>query len=194
MKVAIILTGHHEATPERYDAISDMFRSCGWDKVEIFESDWTQNTVQDLVDNFLLFMKKFQDNDNITLLGFSLGGMVWLLASNKIILDHLILCSPSGYFKELVPYLKKEDSEWADINISDFRNISAVNVIKNSRTKAGFVIAGGAEIAKWYDLKRWINIIRKSTNWEYIELRDIGHEIESNAYQNAIKEVILKLA
>jgi hypothetical protein len=41
-----------------------------------------------------------EDNQLLAFLGFSLGAMIALIATTRIAVDNLILCSPSGYFAE----------------------------------------------------------------------------------------------
>jgi hypothetical protein len=184
MKTAIILAGKHEVTNERYQDIVKAFKESGWDQVILYEPDWQQRTVKGLVDNFLSSFPV--EDSSLTLLGFSLGAMIALIASDTLDIENLVLCSPSGYFREYVPLLPADDLIYARTELGDFEEYSSVEVVNKSKAKNGYIIAGENELTEWPDFKKWIGDFRAQTAWKYIEIPDVGHEIEAPAYQGAI--------
>jgi pimeloyl-ACP methyl ester carboxylesterase len=191
MKTAIILTGNHDVTDERYQGIVSAFADAGWDKAILYEPDWQRYTVKELVDDFLGFVP--EDSQPLTLVGFSLGAMIALIASDTLDVDNLALCSPSGYFKEYAPLLTSDDLDYARKDLSDFESYSATEVINKSKAKDGCIIAGENELAEWPDFKKWVDDLKLQTGWDYTELPGVGHEIEAPAYQEAIKGLVVNL-
>jgi pimeloyl-ACP methyl ester carboxylesterase len=188
MKTALILTGKHEITDERYQGIVKAFKDAGWNQAILYEPDWRRHTVKELIDDFLSFIPT--DSEPLTLLGFSLGAMIALIASDTLDVDNLALCSPSGYFKEYAPLLTGDDLDYARKDLSDFESYSAIEAISKSKAKRGNIIAGENELAEWPDFKKWVSDLRFQTGWDYTELSGVSHEIEAPGYQEAIKSMI----
>jgi pimeloyl-ACP methyl ester carboxylesterase len=188
MKTAVILAGRHTITDAMYQPIVSEFKACGWEQVHFYEPDWSVTNVVKLVDDFLA--KLPQNSAPLTVLGFSLGAMIALIAANKISVENLILCSPSGYFAEYSQLLTNEDREWANKNLEDFRDFSASTIIDRAKVHHGVVLAGEVELREWPGFRQWIADLKSQTAWQYIELPGTGHEIEAPMYQQAIKKVI----
>lgn len=192
MKSAIVITGRHEATAERYQGIINYLLSSGWQDPVLYQPDWSRRSISDLVDDFLK-ITDVSDPRPLTVIGFSLGGMIALIASNMQPIESLILCSPSGYFKEYARLLTSDDLVWAQKHLQDFKDYSAHTVIDESNVKHGFVIAGENELAEWRDFKVWINDLRSQTRWTYREVAGVGHEIEAAGYQSRIKQIVQEI-
>lgn len=188
-KTALILTGKHEVTDERYQSIVEAFKSAGWDRVILYEPDWQQHTVKGLVNDFLGSVSA--DCQPLTLLGFSLGAMIALIASNTLDVENLALCSPSGYFKEYIPFLTPDDLNYAHSELGGFDECSSVETINKSKAKNGCIIAGENELTEWPDFRKWVDDLKSQTGWNCTELPGVRHEVEAPAYQEAIKSMIL---
>jgi hypothetical protein len=191
MKTAIILVGRHEVTNKRYQGLVAMFLESGWERVLLYEPDWRQVTIKKLVTDFLQFVP--ENSQPLTLLGFSLGAMIAFVASAGLKIDNLILCSPSGYFKEYANLLSTDDLAWARGHLKDFENYSATELVSKSQVKNGHIIAGQIELEEWSDFEQWVTDLRAKSGWTFSELPNVGHEIESPNYQDAIKALINKL-
>lgn len=192
MKTAIVLAGQHEITEDQYQPIVNEFQENGWERVIFYEPNWETSNVESLVSNFIATLP--EDNQPLTLLGFSLGAMIALIATTRIAVDNLILCSPSGYFAEYDAALTQDDRAWANENLNDFRNFSATNTITNAKVSLGVIIAGQTELEQWPDFRQWVNDLKSQTDWRFIELPGTGHEIEALVYQDSIKKIIHTIA
>lgn len=188
MKTAVILTGRHEPTKERYEPIAQAFRQAGWEQVVTFTPNWNRRNIQAFVAECL--QKIPNDNQPLTLFGFSMGAMLALILSSKIATENLVLCSPSGYFKEYEPLLLAEDRKWAEEYLADFRNWSAKDSISKANVKKGCILAGEKELDEWPDFKQWINDLRTQTQWPLSVIPAMRHEIEAENYQKQITDVI----
>lgn len=188
MKTAIVLAGCHEPTDERYKKIVEVFQASGWEKVIFYVPDWNRRTITKLVSDFVESLPG--NSQPLTLLGFSMGGLIALEVASSVAVDNLILCSPSGYFKEYESLLTPDDQAWAQEHASDFRQHSAKQAIAEANAKHGYIIAGGKEIKEWSDFKQWIADLTHQTGWNYTELPNTGHEIEAPVYQEAVKTVV----
>jgi len=191
MKTAIVLAGRHEVTEERYQPIIDEFKNAGWPNVLLHRPDWQKLSIEELVAEFTRSLTA--SNAPLTLLGFSLGAMIALIASSKIGVENIVLCSPSGYFLEYDSLLSVDDRKWAEKKLGDYKTFSAKEIIAGTTAKNGFIIAGETEL-RAPDFKHWLDDLKSSTQWSYTELPNTGHEIEAPNYQNAIKTVIYTLA
>ncbi len=192
MKTAIVLAGRHEITKDRYRPIVKEFQENGWENVIFYEPNWQTNSVEGLVSDFVASLP--EDNEPLTLLGFSLGAMIALITTTKIAVDNLILCSPSGYFTEYDAMLTRDDRVWANENLKDFRDFSAAETLNSANIFRGVIVAGKTELEQWPDFRQWVNDLKSQTGWQYIELPGTGHEIEASIYQESIKKIIHTIA
>ena len=191
MKTAIVLAGRHDITDKMYKPILNEFKAQGWEKVIFYEPDWSVKSVQKLVSDFL---EKIPDHTQpLTLMGFSLGAMIALIASGKLSVKNLILCSPSGYFLEYDRILTNEDKVWANTELADFREFSAVQVIRKARVGRSVILAGENELQEWPDFKQWIEDLKRLTDWRYVQIPNVGHKIEDSGYQTEIRKIIHQL-
>lgn len=188
MKAAVVLAGNHETTENRYEAVLREFRSNGWENVMLYGPNWQATTIKQLVNDFIERLPT--NREPLTLLGFSLGAMIALIAASRITVDNLVLCSPSGYFVEYDSLLSKDDRGWANRSLKDFRDFSATDVLSSTRAARGIIIAGQTELEDWPDFRKWITDLKSWTNWQYIEVPNTGHEIEASRYQDTIKKTI----
>lgn len=191
MRTSIIISGNHEFTNARYKSIGTYFEDADF-RVKFHTPDFGLNTIEKLVEEFLENVSP-DDKQELTLLGFSMGAMITLVASSKIAVENLILCSPSGYFREYAPLLADDDMAWAKEHLSDFRQWSAKETIKQAKVGHGYIAAGEKELAEWVDFGQWTNDLHEQTGWPLTIVPGTGHEIEAPQYQAAIKTIVQAL-
>lgn len=188
MKKVIIIPGlTDEVVIEPYERIAGYFKSNGFDPAVLYP-DWTKKNTKDWVSAVQGLVEG--GSNELSILGFSMGAMVALLSSTVVSVDNLILCSPSGYFKEYAPLLTDDDMTWALENITDFQELSAKAILKKSHATKSYLLAGDRELKEWKDFRKWIGDIQRQTNWDLKTVKDTGHEIESEEYQDAVSKLV----
>lgn len=191
MKKAIIIPGlTEEIITEPYERIAGYFKESGF-RPTIIRPNWSEKNTKKWVEAILNSIDG--KHDEVTIFGFSMGAMIALLCSTRITLENLILCSPSGYFLEYAPLLTKDDMAWATSNITDFKDLSARVTLSDSSSANTFVLAGGKELEDWADFRQWISDIQAQTSWSLTTIKDTGHEIEAQEYQDAVSKLIKNL-
>lgn len=98
-KVMYIIPGFkHRPTNKAYKTIAKMLKSEGYTPV-VINIPWRKTTISENITHFLKEFKKLNSR-NKYILGFSFGAMIAFIASTKVRVSGLILCSLSPYFKE----------------------------------------------------------------------------------------------
>lgn len=101
-KIIFIIPGfRHLPTSRAYKEIATILKSEGYLPI-LVKIPWKQTTISDNTEYFLKKYKKFNSKKKY-ILGFSLGAMIAFIASTKVRVSGLILCSLSPYFKEDLP-------------------------------------------------------------------------------------------
>jgi len=191
MKTVLVLPGwHHDPAEKRYTNIVEFFHAAGFD-VRTHNPDWDKRNTSDWVNDLLADLP--DDKSQLTLFGFSMGAMISLLAATHIPVENLILCSPSGYFREYTLLLGDEDAKWAQDNIKDFEELSVSSIFKQIKVQNGYILAGDREFKQWPDFEQWIGDLKMQTNWPLTTIPDTGHEIEATGYQYAVANLIQQL-
>ena len=175
MKSAILLPGwEQDPNEKRYTALLDSFREAGFD-ARAHNPDWTKRNTQEWVDDLLKGLPA--NTDQLTLLGFSMGALIALLATTHIKVENLILCSASGYFGEYIPLLTQDDMKWAKENVSNFEALSATDTLARAQVEHGYIFAGDQELQEWADFRKWIDDLKTQTGWKLSVISETGHEI-----------------
>jgi len=190
MKTSIVISGRHDPTDARYKDIRHSFEKAGY-QVVFHVPNWQLHSIEELVEELL--QKIPNDKNPLTLFGFSLGAMIALVASTKRGVDNLILCSPSGYFKEYASKLTEEDMSWAHEHVKDFKNWSAQQTIHEAKVKHGYIVAGENELREWEDFKQWVDDLHAQTRWPLKVVPNVAHEIEALTYQESVKAIVQAL-
>ncbi len=101
-KTIFIIPGfRHHPKHKAYKAIAKILKSEGYLTVSV-TIPWKQTTISQNTQYFLKEYKKIKTKKKY-ILGFSFGAMIAFLASTKVEVYGLILCSLSPYFKEDLP-------------------------------------------------------------------------------------------
>lgn len=112
-KITFIIPGfRHKPSSKAYQQIAKMLKEQGHIPVPI-TIPWKQSTISENTEYFihefkrkLMLKSKMADRRKTYILGFSFGAMIALIASTKLRVSGLILCSLSPYFKEDLPKTK----------------------------------------------------------------------------------------
>ena len=126
-KTIFIIPGHRQLpTNKAYKEIVKFLKKEGYHPI-IVSLSWRNNG---FLDNTEYFLKKYKkvNREKKYILGFSFGAMVAFLASTKVDVSGLILCSLSPYFKE--------DLESSSLHFADLvKQIKAKQILMVYGTK-----------------------------------------------------------
>jgi pimeloyl-ACP methyl ester carboxylesterase len=139
-------------------------------------------------------LAQLPDGAEVTLLGFSMGAMIALMAAARVEVKNLILSSPSGYFREYAPLLTPEDADWARTNVPEFTELSAVDAMRAARVENGFVLAGEKELALWPEFRQWVDDLSAAKGWPVTVVPGAEHEIGDTEYQKMVGQVVNSLS
>lgn len=136
------------------------------------------------------FIKKYnavnKSGDKVYLFGFSAGAWIALMASIKLKPYMTVLCSPSPYFKEDVPYWRKKwIKEIGEDKFRSFSHYKFKTVIKKFKSNA-IVFVGKNE----YEvvLRRARAIHKSVKNSRLIVIKSGEHNIRGREYMRALKK------
>jgi pimeloyl-ACP methyl ester carboxylesterase len=191
MKRALIIPGWEQDCREaRYASVAAAFEEAGFE-ARSYDPTWGARKMAVWTDELLA---QLPDSAEVTLLGFSLGAMIALMAAARVEVKNLILCSPSGYFYEYAPLLTPEDTEWARANVPEFTELSAVDAMRAARVENGFVLAGEKELALWPEFQQWVDDLSTAKGWPVTVVPGAEHEIGDAEYQKQILGLIRSLS
>jgi|SRR6185369_2175999 len=101
-KTIFIIPGYrHGPNNKSYQSLAKLFTLEGYDPI-VVSIPWKKSTISENTDYFLQEYKKIKRKKKYVL-GFSFGAMIAFLASTKVDVSGLILCSLSPYFQEDLP-------------------------------------------------------------------------------------------
>ncbi|MCL5071361.1 MAG: alpha/beta hydrolase [Actinobacteria bacterium] len=107
-KTIFIIPGYRQRPENKaYKDLAKIVKAEGYNPV-LISIPWKQTTISENCEYFLKLFKKINADEKY-ILGFSFGAMIAFLASTKISVSGLILCSLSPYFKE---DLSELDENW----------------------------------------------------------------------------------
>src|SRR5258705_10826410 len=143
-KVVFIVPGYrHSPTSKAYLAIAQQFRTAGYEPI-VVAIPWKKATISENTEYFLKTYNKIKTKKKY-ILGFSFGAMIALIASTKVEVDGLMLCSLSPYFREDVA---KETLPLSPIQADrrqDFLNLHAETLAKQIRAEKVLFLYGSKE-------------------------------------------------
>lgn len=171
-KIIFIIPGFkHLPTSKAYKEIATILKSQGYLPI-LVKIPWKQTTISENTKYFLKKYKKFNSRKKY-ILGFSLGAMIAFIASTKVRVSGLILCSLSPYFKEDLP------SSLFD----------CATVAKKTKAKQILMLYGAKEAKAL--IKRVNEAFDQvsSTNKYLIPIRATEHNIGDKKYLNKIHQV-----
>lgn len=186
-KIIYIIPGFEESPRDRaYQALSRMLKKQGFETV-LISIPWKNTTISQNSEYFLNEFKKVNSKEKY-ILGFSLGAMIAFIASTKVEVAGLILCSLSPYFLEDLP---KIGANWKASTIARYQDFASHNcgrLAKELKAKKIIMFYGAEE------LKSLIKRVKKA--YEQIDSKKkylfsvskTEHEIGSRKYLAAINE------
>ncbi|MFI5240450.1 MAG: hypothetical protein ACHQUB_01955 [Candidatus Saccharimonadia bacterium] len=192
MKHVIMSPGWTESnTWPSYIAVAETFRARGFN-VTALELDWDKRNITSWASQIVEAAGKL--NGETSLWGFSLGAMSSLIAASFVPVNNLILCSPSGFFREYFEVIPDKSWEWLGSKHKERRELlSWRDLLGSLKVDHGFTIAGEKELSLWPEFKLWTAELVGATGWDFIKVAGAGHDIGNKHYERAIKELINSL-
>lgn len=140
-KSVFIIPGfRHKPTHKPYRMVAKLLKKEGYVPF-LMKIPWKQTTISENTEYFLKEYKKIRRKKKY-ILGFSFGAMIALVASTKVRVAGLILCSLSPYFKE---DLIKNKKNWMDKYSHDFLRLSARTLARKVKTNQILMLYGAKE-------------------------------------------------
>lgn len=188
-KIAFIIPGLGcPIKNKEYQEIAKYFKQKNFKPV-IVEINWKRNTHTQYVEQFKKqYTEHVGKDDKVYILGFSFGAMISCISVPELKPDGQILCSPSPFFQEDMPKIKKW---WKDYHgkrrCEVFNKLSFANIAKQIKCKT-YIIAGNKEgIEVGHRAK---DAKKKIKNSELFFLEGVRHDIADRKYLNKIAEII----
>ncbi|HYK07971.1 MAG TPA: hypothetical protein VEW42_00555 [Candidatus Eisenbacteria bacterium] len=196
-RIVFIIPGFRQKpTQIAYRKIAKFLKSEGYFPVPI-TIHWKETTISENTEYFLKAVKKkllqkshrlAQDKkEKIYFLGFSYGAMIALLASTKIKVNGLVLCSLSPFFKEDLPKkISKNTTALQERRYKIFSTLSARLLAKKVKAAQVCMLYGSDES------KPLIARVTKTfqhipSNGKYLlSIQNVTHNIADKKYMTAI--------
>lgn len=193
-KIVFIIPGFRQKpTQIAYKEIAKLVKSEGYVTVPI-TINWKQTTIAENTEYFLKQVKKklllrsaHNKKEKIYFLGFSYGAMIALLASTKIKIHGLVLCSLSPFFKEDLPKrISKKTTALQEKRYKIFSTLHARQLAKKVKASRVMMLYGANES------KPLIARVTKTfkhipSNGKYLfSIQNVQHNIADKKYMSAI--------
>ncbi len=123
-KTIFIIPGfRHTPSQKAYKTLASLLKKEGYFPIPVI-IPWQHRTISENTEYFLKEYKKIRRSEK-HILGFSYGAMIALIASTKVDVSGLILCSLSPFFKEDVYQKKsKQTYQYADFSRLHFGRLA----------------------------------------------------------------------
>lgn len=197
--VFIIPGFRHKPTNKGYLEIKKLLKKEGFFPISI-SIPWKKSTISENTEHFLkkyngALQRRAISPRQIYLLGFSYGAMIAFLASTKIAVKGLILCSLSPFFKEDLPKsISPKCSILAERRFDDFTSLKSNVLAKKVKAKKILMLYGTQESRP---LIRRVTATFKQVNSpkKYLfPIRNTHHDIADKKYlytiHHAVKELL----
>lgn len=188
-KIVYIIPGYRQRPSNKaYKAIVQMLRSEGYEPVAV-TIPWKQTTVSENTEYFLKKFKRLKV-ENKYILGFSFGAMIAFIASTKVSVSGLILCSLSPYFQEDLAKTKNRTSSITKKRLEDFSQLHSSILAKQIKAKQILMLYGTRESKPL--IRRVTNTYSQipSLNKHLIPINNSDHEIGDKRYLYKIHQTI----
>lgn len=144
-KPVFIIPGFKQRSQNKaYKEIAKILKTEGYFPIPV-SIPWRQTTISQNTEYFLKKYKKINARKKY-ILGFSFGAMIAFIASTKVNVSGLILCSLSPYFREDLP---KVNSRWNSLitpqRYEDFSNLHCATLSKQIKAKKTLLLYGSRE-------------------------------------------------
>lgn len=192
-KTVFVIPGfRHRPKNKAYKAIAKILRSEGYLPV-LINIPWKQTTISENTEYFLKKYKKINRKKKY-ILGFSFGAMIAFLASTKVNVSGLILCSLSPYFKE---DLSETNSHMVSSitlqRYEDFSKLHCATLAQQTKAEQIHMLYGSKEARS---LKRRVSDVFgriSSTHKHLIPIEKTEHNIGDRRYLNKIHQIAKQL-
>lgn len=192
-KTIFIIPGYkHKPKNKAYKAIAKMLKSEGYLPVPV-AIPWKQTTISQNCDYFLKKYKKINTKEKY-ILGFSFGAMIAFIASTKVKVSGLILCSLSPYFKEDLSKINyNRISPLMTERYQDFLRLNCATLAKQIKAKQILMLYGSKEVRSLK--KRVFDAFDQipSVNKYLFPIKNAEHDIADRRYLNKIHQIAREL-
>jgi len=170
-----------------YREISKLLVSEGFQPF-LMDMSWKKRTVSKNTEYFLKEYKKIR-NSKKNILGFSYGAMIAFLASTKVEVDTLILCSLSPYFQEDVMHKRIPRSPIQADRHSDFSKLNSTELAKKIKARQILMLYGSKEAKSL--VRRVVETFDdiKLSKKQLLRIKKTEHNIGDKRYLQTIHEV-----
>lgn len=191
-KIIFIIPGFkHQPTQKAYKEVSQLLKKEGYSPVPITIT-WSKSTISENTEYVLrkiwekIAKQKSETQKNISVFGFSYGAMIALIASTKIPVKSLMLCSLSPYFKEDLKKIINSP------RYKDFETLQCKLLTKKIKAK---------KVLMFYGMKETKPLIKRVTaaykqiavrNKYLLPIKNTEHAIGDKHYLYAIKSATQK--
>lgn len=188
-KVIFIIPGYkHQPKNKAYINIVEILKREGYKPIPV-PICWKQTTISQNSEYFLQKYKKINSKKKY-ILGFSFGAMIALIASTKVRVSGLILCSLSPYFKEDIAKADKSlISSLRSERYQDFTKLHCATLVKKVKAKQILMLYGTKEekplIKRVYKTFKQIT----SKHKHLIPIEETDHDIGNRRYLHKIHEI-----
>ncbi len=144
VKVIFVIPGFEESVlADGYREVEKIIKAEGYMPV-LVDVSWDGTTVSENTEKFLKVYNNIEA-DKKYILGFSFGAMIAFLASTKVEVTGLILCSLSPYFSEDLPKIGKYWTPSTLKRYQDFAGLSCNVLAKQLKTQQVLMLYGEEE-------------------------------------------------
>ncbi len=188
-KTVFIVPGFKQLPKNKaYKEIAKILKSEGYRPIPV-AIPWKQTTISENTEYFLKKYKKIHSQKKY-ILGFSYGAMIAFIASTKVPVSGLILCSLSPYFKEDLPKVRSVKASVINrYRYQDFSNLHCKTLAKRIKAKQILLLYGSGEaksvIRRVKEAYHQISSPRKSL----ISVRQTEHNIGDKRYLYKIHQI-----
>jgi len=188
-KVIFIIPGfNHLPINKAYVEIARMMQNDGYHPI-IVTIPWKNTTISQNTEYFIKEFKKI-DAKKKYILGFSFGAMIAFIASTKVDVYGLVLCSLSPYFKEDLPELNS--SKIPSIQLQqhqDFSTLHCATLAKRLKAKQILMTYGTEEEKSLIKRVKQAYSHIPSRGKQLISIAETDHNIGDKRYLYKIHQI-----
>ncbi len=189
-KVIFIIPGFRQKiTSKAYVKISESLKTQGYFPI-LVEIPWRNSTISENCKYFISLYKTI-DAPKKYILGFSYGAMIAFVASTKVSVSGLILCSLSPYFSEDISSIQdKNISSLMEARFKDFSTLHFSALVKKLKTKQVLMLYGKQEarVLVRRVLKAFEQIDSKHKS--LMSIKKTEHDISDEKYISTISKAV----
>lgn len=192
-KTIFIIPGFkHKPTDKAYKELATRLKGEGYSPV-LVPIPWRQTTISE---NTQYFLKKYYkiNSKKKYILGFSFGAMIAFIASTKVTVRGLILCSLSPFFKEdLLGASNNLISSLKTKRYHDFAQLHCATLARQVKAKQIHMLYGAKEEKSL--IKRVTEAFNQisSTAKYLIPIKEAEHNMGDKRYLNKIYQIAKEL-